>query len=117
MGTRHSVEMMQRIGLNEIEDHSRELTAQLRDGLRRIDGLAVISPHPWEFSSGITSVTLHGYSPERVHDLIDRIWADFRVVVKFQVDFAGIRISVAGFNSHQEVERMLKALDFLVPRM
>jgi selenocysteine lyase/cysteine desulfurase len=106
-----------RIGLDVIEAHCRALTLRLRDGLKELRGFEVLGVYAWELSSGITSLRFPGWSEAQVHALIDRIWSDYRVVVKFQVDFAGIRISTASFNSAEEVDRLLEALRTLVPIM
>jgi len=117
IGAGHVIETFQRIGLDQIEDRIRDLTCRLRDGLREMRGFRVLTPYPWELSSGITSLEFPGRSPEQVQALIDRIWDEYRTVVKFQVDFSGIRISVAPFNSEEEVDHLLEALERFVPAM
>jgi selenocysteine lyase/cysteine desulfurase len=117
LGASHAVELLQRIGLERIETHIRCLTDRLRQGLAHIPGFEMLSPVSWELSSGITSLDFPGCSAQRVQELIDGIWEEYRVVVKFQVDFGGIRISVAAFNSEGEVDRLLAALAQLVPQM
>lgn len=117
LGASHAVELLQRIGLDRIETHIRCLTERLRQGLTQIPGFEMLSPVPWELSSGITSLDFPGCSAPRVQELIDRIWEEYRVVVKFQTDFSGIRISVAAFNSEEEVGRLLTALAQLLPQM
>lgn len=117
MGAGHVVKMLQHIGIRQVEQHVRTLTRRLRDGLREIKGLEILSPYDWELSSGITSVCVPGWETERVHALIDRIWDEYRVVVKFQPEIAGVRISVAAFNSEDEVDRLLEAFEKLVPAM
>jgi selenocysteine lyase/cysteine desulfurase len=117
MGTGHAVEIASRIGLQRIEGRARDLTAQLRDGLRQIEGFQILTPAAWEQASGITSLAFPGHSADQVRTLIQRIWHKYRVVVKFQNEFSGIRISIAAFNSQEEVERLLLALADLVPGM
>jgi len=117
MGAGHVVQMLQRIGIENIEAHIRRLTTRLRDGLRRIPGFTILSPYAWELSSGITSLAFPGKSADQVHTLIDRIWDEYNTVVKFQTDFAGIRISTAPFNSEEEVDRLLEALERFTPAM
>jgi selenocysteine lyase/cysteine desulfurase len=130
LATGHAVDIVTLIGLEQIERHARELTAQLRDGLRQISAPSrahrhlparqapvVLTPDSWELSSGITSLDFPDCSAEQVRSLIERMWLKFRVVVKFQNEFAGIRISVASFNSQEEVNQLLSALDELAPQM
>ena len=95
--------------------HVGPLVRRLHDGLRGLPGLEVISPASWELASGILAVRLPGFTPEQVRALVVRIWQEEGVVVKFQPEYAGIRISVAGFNIEAEVERLLAALARLLP--
>jgi selenocysteine lyase/cysteine desulfurase len=120
LGLGFMIESFLRIGLENVEAQVAALTQRLRDGLCELLALGafeVISPEAWSLSSGITSLRFPGWPAEKVQALIDRIWDEFRVVVKFQTDFAGIRISVAAFNSADEVDRLLLALRTLIPRM
>lgn len=105
-----AVETIQRIGVDAIGRHVAPLVARLLDGLARIPGLSVISPPSWEMASGIVAITLYGTTADQVRALIERMWQEAHVVVKFQVDYAGIRISVAAFNTEEEIERLLAAL-------
>jgi selenocysteine lyase/cysteine desulfurase len=116
LGTGNSINILQHIGIEQIERHVRELTAQLREGLDLIKGFDVLTPIPWESSSGITSLHFPGCSQNQVQELIGRIWDEFRTVVKFQREFGGIRISVASFNVPEEIDRLLEALSRLTPR-
>jgi selenocysteine lyase/cysteine desulfurase len=101
------------IGLSEIEHHNRELTVRLRSGLRQTDGIELVTPYTWEWSSAITSVRLPDFSAAQVEELIKRLRDDYRIVVKYQWDFEGIRICVASFNDEEEVERLLEGLAHL----
>jgi selenocysteine lyase/cysteine desulfurase len=116
-GSGHAIEIFLRIGMEQVEARIRSLTERLRAGLRHISGFNLLTPESWEWSSGITSIEFPGRTPEQVHALIDAIWDGYRVVVKFQTDFAGIRISTAPFNTEEEVDRLLDALETLIPRM
>ena len=110
-----AISTVQRIGVEVIARHAGPLVRRLRDGLAELPGLEVISPAPWELASGILAIRLPGFTPEQVRGLVARIWQEARVVVKFQPEYTGIRISVAGFNIEAEVERLLMALARLLP--
>ena len=115
MAAGHCIELFQRIGMQEIEAHVRALSSRLRDGLREVKGVRVAGPYPWELSSAITSIQLESGGPEKCHDLIDRMREEHRIVTKFRKEISGIRISVAAFNSEDEVDRLLEVLAVLVP--
>jgi cysteine desulfurase / selenocysteine lyase len=106
-----AVEAIRRIGVDAIGRHVAPLVARLLDGLAGISAVQVISPRSWEVASGIVAVRLPGTTADQVRDLVERIWQEYKVVVKFQVDYAGIRISVAAFNTEAEIELLLAALD------
>jgi L-cysteine/cystine lyase len=110
-----AISTVQRIGVEVIARHVAPLVRRLHDGLRGLPGLEVISPASWELASGILAVRLPGFTPEQVRALVVRIWQEEGVVVKFQPEYAGIRISVAGFNIEAEIERLLAALARLLP--
>jgi len=110
-----AISSVQSIGVEAIARHTAPLVRRLQDGLRGLPGLEVISPASWELASGILAIKLPGFTPEQVRALVVRIWQEERVVVKFQPEYAGIRISVAGFNIEAEVERLLAALARLLP--
>lgn len=109
-GAGHALETVQRIGLDKIEDHVQALTARLRRGLTKLPDVHLLSPIPWALSSGITSLDLVGRRPEQVRSLIERLWERHRVVVKYQKEIDDIRVSVASFNTEEEIERLLHGL-------
>ena len=113
-GAAHAIDTTLRIGLGEIERHNRELTDRLRNGLRRTSGIEPVTPSVWDLSSAITSVRLPGCSVAQVQELIKRLGHDYRVVVKHQWDFEGMRVSVASFNDEEDVERLLEGLEQLL---
>lgn len=111
-----AVETIGRIGVDAIGRHVAPLVTRLLAGLAEIPGLQVISPASFELASGIVAVVLPGTTAEQVRTLVERIWQEGRVVVKFQTDYAGIRISVAAFNTETEIERLLGVLRRLMKR-
>ncbi len=111
------VETAQRIGLETIEEHSRALTAQLREGLECMPGVRVASPTDWELSSSVTTIQLDGGTPERCQQLVERLLDDFRIVVKYRPEICGVRIGVAGFNTAEEIEQFLSAAVHLIPQI
>jgi cysteine desulfurase/selenocysteine lyase len=110
-----AVETIRRIGVDAIGRHVAPLAAHLLDGLARIPGLQTISPPSWELASGIVAVMLPGSTADQVRGLVERIWQEANVVVKFQPDYSGIRISVAAFNTESEIEQLLTVLHRLTP--
>ena len=115
LGAGHSMALLQRIGLEQIEHHMRELTARLRIGLREIKGVRLAGPDAWVFSSSISTFQLQDGTPEQCHKLIARLLDEYHIVVKFRPEVCGIRITLAAFNTAEEVDRLFEALTRLVP--
>lgn len=117
IGAGASVETAQRIGLEKIEKRCRSLTEQLHDGLRRVPGIRVASPDAWELSSSVTTVQLHEGTPERCLQLVERLLDDYRIVVKYRPEICGVRIGAAAFNTSEEIDQFLTAIDHLAPQV
>jgi selenocysteine lyase/cysteine desulfurase len=117
MGAGHSITILQQIGLMQIENQIRELTEHLRGGIRQIKGVDVAGPSDWACSSGISTLQLLDGTPEKCHKLIAHLLDDFRIVVKFRPEICGVRVTLAAFNTLEEVDRLLRALSLLIPRL
>jgi selenocysteine lyase/cysteine desulfurase len=105
-----ALEMFGDIGVGTIERHVRGLTARLRAGLTDLPNVQMIGNLPPERSSGISSFGVEGWQAQQHRELVDRLYRQERILVKFQPEFAGIRVSLASFNSIEEIERLLEAL-------
>ncbi len=117
IGAGASVETVRRVGLGKIEGHCKELTGQLREGLRQVAGIRVASPEAWALSSSVTTVQLEGGTPARCQALIERLLDDDGIVVKYRPEICGVRIGIAAFNTGEEIEQFLAALRRLVPQV
>ena len=113
----YNIEIFQRIGLSHIEEHVRQLTRRLRDGLNHISGIRIAGPLAWEVSTGITSIQFPGRTPEQMRHIIGRLRDEFAICVKYRPEIEAIRVGIAAFNSVAEVDRLLEVLSDLVPNM
>lgn len=110
MGTAYSIASLQQIGLDKIERQVRMLTQQLREGVRAIPGVRNAGPDEWEISSGITTLQFGESSPARVQKVVEQLREQYHIVTKFRPEVCGVRVSVAAFNTEEEIEQLLKAL-------
>jgi isopenicillin-N epimerase len=117
MAGAYGVELIQRIGLDVIESHIRELAYRLRDGLRDIPGVRLAGPQAWELSSGITSIQFPGRSPQQILGLVSRLREERRICTKYRPEIGAVRVATAPFNTAEEVDWLLEALAQLVPEM
>jgi selenocysteine lyase/cysteine desulfurase len=42
--------------------------------------------------------------------LVERLYREQRILIKYQIEQTGLRVSLAAFNTHEEVELLLRAL-------
>jgi selenocysteine lyase/cysteine desulfurase len=115
MGAGHSIAILQQIGLEQIEKQMRDLTERLRTGVGEIKGVHLAGPSDWACSSGISTLQVQGGTPEKCHKLIAHLLDEYQIVVKFRPEVCGIRVTLAAFNTAEEVDRLLRALVRLVP--
>ena len=117
IGAGESAATVHRIGLDIIEERCRSLTEQLHTGLRRVPGIRVASSDSWEHSSSVTTVQLQDGSPDRCLLLVERLLDDYGIVVKYRPEICGVRIGIAAFNTLEEIDQLLIALDRLAPEV
>lgn len=107
------------------EDHSlkRRLAKRLAEGLRQIDGVTVYLPEEVE-SEGIVSFNLDGYTADELASILDH---DFGFALRSGYHcsplihefigsdrFAGtVRASLGYFNTEDEIDKLLEAVDEL----
>jgi selenocysteine lyase/cysteine desulfurase len=101
------------IGLDEIERHVAILSDRLRDGLAALPGYEVVTPRGRGASSGITSFTVAGGDPGATRAVVDTLWDRERIFVKYQPERPVVRVSVAAFNTAEEIDHLLVALESL----
>ena len=118
VGLGRAVEIMQSIGLENMQARITELTSRLRRGIAHIDRARIITPTLPGKSAGITSVKFEGFTKTDMDGLVERMQQRHQTVVKSQWLTAppdpvkvAMRISVAAFNDESEVDRLLEGLD------
>ena len=110
LGTAYSIATLQQIGVGQIEERVRTLTQQLREGVRAIPGVCNAGPDDWELSSGITTLQIADGSPTRVQKLVEYLREQYQIVTKFRPEVCGVRVSIAAFNTAEEIDRLLRVL-------
>jgi selenocysteine lyase/cysteine desulfurase len=109
--------MLETIGMSEIEGYVAGLSGHLRDGLAEMPGLALVTPSEFGCSSGITSFTVAGGDSDLTHAVVDAAWEKERIYIKYQFERPVVRVSIAAFNTGDEIDRLLNVLRSLdLPR-
>jgi L-cysteine/cystine lyase len=118
LGLGTAVENAETIGLEAIQHQASELTRVFRDGVSGMDRVRIITPLEDGKSAGITSLMLDGFTKADMNVLVQGLLENQRAVVKAQwltvppdpVKVA-MRVSVAAYNTREEVARLLEGLD------
>ena len=109
-GMVESLRFIQDIGVEEIEGRNLGLAAALKDALREMPGVKVLSPVDGASSSGLVSFVVDGVEPKAA---VTRMWERHRIVAR-SVDYpSGIRVSLHFFNTEEEVGRVVEAVSEL----
>jgi selenocysteine lyase/cysteine desulfurase len=108
-----ALEIMTALGMERVEAHVRRLIGILFEEVGQWRGARILTPTEPGRASGLLALTFDGYDEPRLRDLVARL-AEARIVVKFQPELTGLRISVASFNNENEVRRLLEALKRLL---
>lgn len=114
--TAYGIRMLADIGHDRLELQMRTLTRRLRSGLAHIEGVRTAGPDAWEHSSSITTLQLEGGDPERCQQLVATLRDRHQIVTKHRPEVSGVRVSIAAFNTEDEIDRLLEALAFTIPR-
>lgn len=106
--------LLEAIGMAEIERYVAGLSERLRAGLSALANCELLTPRGLGQSSGITSFMVAGGDEAKTRAVVDGLWERERIFVKYQMERPMVRVSVAAFNTEEEIDRLLAALEPLV---
>lgn len=101
-----AVEWLSGLGWNWIEQRERDLAARLRNQLRTLSGVSVLTPDAWDHSSAITSFAMQGLDALHLHETL---WRQ-RIITRYVPELNAIRISTPYFTAEQELDVLIDAL-------
>ena len=100
------------IGHQAIEARIRTHVARFRDGVARIPGVEIVTPESPDLSGGLVSIRKAGADTRAISFNLSR---QDRVVMRYvkhaALNFDVLRASLHAFNTEDEVDRMVAALD------
>ncbi len=105
-----AIEQVQAIGLATIEAHVANLAQMLRAGVRQLPGVTLLGPDDPRQTSGLIGFTVAGWRAAECKALVERLYREQRILIKYQTEQTGLRVSLAAFNTGEEVELLLRAL-------
>ncbi|MEZ4867397.1 MAG: aminotransferase class V-fold PLP-dependent enzyme [Caldilineaceae bacterium] len=116
MGAAYSLATLQQIGLPQLEAQMQRLTSQLRTGLHAIKEIRNAGPDAWALSSSITTLQLANGDLTQCQQLVTLLRERYHIITKVRPEVCGVRISLAAFNTVEEVAQVLVALNEVVSR-
>lgn len=104
-----SLKCINSYGIENIEERIQYLVDYLRDGLKTVPGLTVLSPEEKECRSGIV-IASYG----DLHKDLDKMdtLSDLGVAVscRYQANFGGLRVSPHFYNNEDDIDKLINAL-------
>lgn len=118
IGLGAAVDYLQAIGMDEIREHERKLTALALDRLRRISGLTIYGPDDPDAQGGVISFALEGIHPHDVAAILDEENVAVRAghhccqPLMDRLDVPSTtRASFYVYNTEEDVERLVQAIE------
>lgn len=114
MAAAHSLGLLTGIGFDRVEEQMREMSERFRGGIVAIPGVANVGPRAWTLSSGITTFTFTHHTEARCRAVVTLLRDDHQIVTKYRPEVCGVRVSIAAFNTAEEVDRLLNVLEHVI---
>ena len=117
VGLGAAVDYLSAIGMDQVRAHERDLTAYALERLPEIDGLRLFGPPDPDGRGGVVSFALEGMHPHDIAELCDREQVCIRAghhcaqpLMRQLGVPATARASFHIYNSHEDVDRLVDAL-------
>ena len=124
IGLGEAVRYLERVGMEEVEGHERRLAERLVEGLMEIEGVELYGPRDPKERLGIVSFNIDGMNPHDVALMLDTLE---KIAVRsghhcalplmkelLKVDGGTVRASTYLYNTEQEIERLLGAVEDII---
>ena len=112
IGLGRALEIMEALGPGRIERYVQELVQLLFNELETRPGIRIVTPTKPGLASGLVALELKEVGETGLRRLIDALLGQ-GIVVKYQPERPALRVSIAAFNTREEILRLLDALDRL----
>jgi L-cysteine/cystine lyase len=103
-GATNAVEMLQEQGMEAIFAHSLALGERLRARLDGAEGTSILSPRGGPLATGLVTVGIPDTKEPRAFS--QALWEQYNVVQRSVAYPGGVRLSLAYFNTAEEVDRV-----------
>jgi selenocysteine lyase/cysteine desulfurase len=103
-----SLDWFDSLGWDHVYGHIAELSAQLKQLIQQRPYLRLISPVPFEQSSGLTAFIIEEHVAQEVSAALRERWNIFTRVIPH---YNALRIASAHFNNREDMDRLMFGLD------
>lgn len=109
-GVGAALAQIETVGMGAVAAHCRQVAQHLREGLRQFRPVQLLGPDEPARTTGLVGFTVHGWSADDCRALVERLYRQQRILIKFQPEHTGLRVSIAAFNTADEVDTLLAAV-------
>ncbi|MDU7453676.1 aminotransferase class V-fold PLP-dependent enzyme [Clostridium saudiense] len=123
-GLNAALKWLKEVGIENIYEHKKQLTKQIIDGLKGVNGIEIYIPENLEKHIGVVSFNLNNYLAEDVGQILSD---EYKIAVRtghhcapFIGDFlegyaksGTIRVSIGYFNSEEEIDEFIECINSL----
>jgi L-cysteine/cystine lyase len=109
-GFTEAVRVVLELGQAEIEARSKALADRFKAGAAGIKNVGLTCPTDPQLSCGLASITIEGWQPQQI---VDALWERWRIAVRSVAFPPAVRFSLGWFNTEDEVDKALSALQTL----
>ena len=117
IGLGRAVENINELGIQNIQNDVHKKMQFIRNELNKVNGINIITPINDMESGGIITIKIKGYNENSLKSLVNKLYDDYKILVKFQwmtappdIEKVGIRISIAFFNTQEEILFLTQSL-------
>lgn len=103
-----SLDWFDSLGWDNVYGHVAELSAQLKQLIQQRPYLRLLSPVPFEQSSGLTAFVIEEHVAQEVSNALRERWNIFTRVIPH---YNALRIATAHFNNREDLDRLMFGLD------
>jgi len=107
-GLNASLDWFESLGWEAVYTHIATLSAYAKQRILAQPGLALLSPQPFEQSSGLVSFVVRD---RQVGEVSTALREKYKIYVRVVPHYNAIRIATAHFNTPADIDQMLDALD------
>jgi L-cysteine/cystine lyase len=110
-GYREAIRFREQLLVGEAEQRSLKLASRAKASLGAIPGVFITSPLEGPGCTGLVTFSVEGWEPT---DLVNALEAEKEISIRAVSDPANVRISLAFFNTEDEVDRVANAVRGMV---